>query len=101
MASSGFPWQSQSGAEVDVGRGVVGLEPDRLAAFGDRLVGLPLRRQGDAEGVVGEALPGRIATAAVRCRTASSGSGIQLAADRRSRRRGAWASSKWTQKSPG
>ena len=36
-----------------MGLGVVGLEPDRLAVFGDRLVQLPLVGQGDAEVVVG------------------------------------------------
>ena len=40
-------------AEVAVGLGVVGLEPDRLAVFGDGLVELPLGLQGDAEVVVG------------------------------------------------
>ena len=36
-----------------MGIGVVGLEPDRRAVFGDRLVELALVRQGDAEVVVG------------------------------------------------
>ena len=40
-------------AEVAVGLGVVGLEPDRLAVFGDGLVELPLISQGVAEVVVG------------------------------------------------
>ena len=39
----------QDVAEVDVGDGVVGLEPDRRAEFGDGLVELALARQGDAE----------------------------------------------------
>ena len=53
MASSSFPWSLQGEAEVVVGRGVVGLEPDRLAVFGDGLVELPLALQGVAEVVVG------------------------------------------------
>ena len=52
IASSSFPW-SQGDAEVVVGLGVVGLEPDRRAVFGDRLVQLPLVSQGVAEVVVG------------------------------------------------
>ena len=36
-----------------MGLGVVGLEPDGVAVFGDGLVHLPLARQGDAEVVVG------------------------------------------------
>ena len=40
-------------AEVAVGLGVVGLEPDGLAVVGDGLVQLPLVAQGDAEVVVG------------------------------------------------
>ena len=36
------PAVSRSSAEVAVGLGVVGLEPDRLAVFGDGLVELPL-----------------------------------------------------------
>ena len=36
-----------------MGLGEVGLEPDRRAEFGDRLVQLPLGLQGDAEVVVG------------------------------------------------
>ena len=36
-----------------MGLGEVGLEPDRLAVCGDRLVQLPLARQGDAEVGVG------------------------------------------------
>ena len=40
-------------AQVAVGLGVVGLEPDRRAVFGDGLVELPLVSQGDAEVVVG------------------------------------------------
>ena len=36
-----------------MGLGVVGLEPDRRAVFGDGLVELPLVLQGDAEVVVG------------------------------------------------
>ena len=44
MASSSFPWL-QDVAEVGVGLGVVGLEPDRLAVLGDGLVELPLARR--------------------------------------------------------
>ena len=36
-----------------MGLGVVGLEPDRRAVFGDRLLQLPLGSQGDAEVGVG------------------------------------------------
>ena len=53
IASSSFPWSRRAYAEVVVGLGVVGLEPDRLAVFGDRLVQLPLFSQGNAEVVVG------------------------------------------------
>ena len=41
-ASSTLPLVAQGGAEVGVGLGVVGLEPDGLAEFGDGLVELPL-----------------------------------------------------------
>ena len=158
MASSSFPWR-QGDAEVGVGHGVVGLEPDRLAVFGDGLVELPLgiramprllwapassglsriasrdsatasssfpllsaghcRGMEWAVGVVGlepdrlaefghglvelrpghpvraedgrghGTLPGRMATAAVRCRTASSASGKPVAQKTRSLHRGA------------
>jgi hypothetical protein len=49
MASSSLPWFLQGYAEVHVGSGVVGLEPDRRAEFGDCLVELALARQGHAE----------------------------------------------------
>ena len=37
MASSSFLWFAQGDAEVEVGQGVVGLEPDQLAGYGDGL----------------------------------------------------------------
>ena len=49
MAWSIFPWSCEDAAEAVVGVGVIGLEPDRLAIFGDGLVGLPLVVQGEAE----------------------------------------------------
>ena len=58
MASVELPLGVQGDAEVVVGRGVVGLEPDRLAEFGDRLVELALLVQGDAEADVGQAVVG-------------------------------------------
>ena len=48
-----LPLFNQGDAEVVVGQGVVGREPDRRAEFGDRLLRLPLVSQGDAEVVVG------------------------------------------------
>ena len=53
IASSCSPLSLQGVAEVVVGQGVVGLEPDGLAVVGDRLVVLALALQGDAEVVVG------------------------------------------------
>ena len=57
MASATSPG-SQGVAEVEVGHGVVGLEPDRLAVCGDGLVELPLGTQGDAEVGVGDGVVG-------------------------------------------
>jgi hypothetical protein len=51
MASDTFPW-ARVDAEVGVGLGEVGLEPDRLAVCGDGLGQLPLVVQGGAEVVV-------------------------------------------------
>ena len=48
-----LPLVAQGVAEVVVGLGVVGLEPERRAVLGDRLVQLPLIAQGNAEVVVG------------------------------------------------
>ena len=53
-----LPLALQGVAEVDVGRGVVGLEPDRLAVLGDGLVELALAVQGDAEVDVGRGVVG-------------------------------------------
>ena len=44
---------AQGRAQAESGRDEVGLEPDRLAVGRDRLIQLPLARQGDAEVVVG------------------------------------------------
>ena len=41
-----------------MGRGVVGLEPDRLAEFGDGLGRLPLAEQGIAQVAVGKGVVG-------------------------------------------
>ena len=48
----------QGEAEVVVGSGEVGLEPDRLAVFGHGLVQLALVSQGDAEVVMGTGVVG-------------------------------------------
>ena len=54
MASASYrACVAEEDAEVVVGLGVVGLEPDSLAVFGDGLVELALVSQGDAEVVVG------------------------------------------------
>ena len=52
-ASDSFPCSCQGVAEVVVGQGEVGLEPDRLAVFGDGLGHLPLPVQDAAQVVVG------------------------------------------------
>ena len=52
-ASSTSPGPIRALAEVVVGLGVVGPEPDGGAVCGDGLVLLPLAAQGDAEVVVG------------------------------------------------
>ena len=52
-ASCQLPLARQGVAEVEVGLGVVGLEPEGGAVFGDGLGQLALVRQGVAEVVVG------------------------------------------------
>ena len=58
IASSRFPWALRALPRLLWAEDVVGLEPDRFAVFGDRLVQLPLGVQGHAEVVVGRAVVG-------------------------------------------
>ncbi len=53
-----FPLCTQGDAEVGVGLGVAGLEPDRRTEFSDRLLRLPLGQQDVAEVVVGHDVVG-------------------------------------------
>ena len=58
MASSILPRRNRAHAEIHVGFGEVGLEPDRLAECGDGLVELALGNSGEAEVVVGGGVVG-------------------------------------------